>query len=93
MVPGLTEREFHALESIRREWINESLTRRVSLTTALPKPRRGGGRTLLVVLSWLRLLIPRHRPWQELPQARQVGDALAGGVAGATPDRSWSRPG
>ena len=38
MVPGLTEREFQALEAIRREWLDSDLTRRVPqpLDTSTP---------------------------------------------------------
>jgi hypothetical protein len=52
MVPGLTEREFHALETIRREWLDGELTLRhpaPAQTRPARKNRRTRGRELLAL--------------------------------------------
>ncbi len=44
MVPGMTEREFHALELIRREWLDGELTRRPPATAGRRGPVGPGSR-------------------------------------------------
>jgi hypothetical protein len=53
MVPGLTEREFHALEAIRRDWLDSELSRRTLAPLDYPIPIGSRLRTAAALLARL----------------------------------------
>ena len=53
MVPGLTEREVHALETIRREWLDGELTLRYPALAQIRPAGRSWRTSARSLLAWV----------------------------------------
>jgi hypothetical protein len=90
MVPGLTEREFQALEAIRRDWLASEMTWSVPAPLVTPRSHSSLPRTIWTFLTRLAAgLFVLLRSNRRRPAIEAGGGELARPATGGRPVAGW----